>query len=124
MRTITITLDHLPPKELNPNNLRRTHWTVRSRFSRIAKDEMAWLAKHHWKGKKPMNKAIIRYEFHFKDNRTHDYDNLLSACKPYQDGLVVGGVIVNDDCKHLEIGSLKAFYDGVDKVVIKVEERK
>ena len=41
MRTITITLDHLPPKELNPNNLRRTHWTVRSRFSRIAKDEMA-----------------------------------------------------------------------------------
>ncbi len=122
MRTITIKLNHLPPPELNPNQLRRLHWSERSKVSLIARQEVGWLAKVQWHDDKPMMKARINYEFLIKDKRKRDADNLLSACKPYTDGLIDAGVIFYDDIKHLEIGTVRAEYSDRDETVITVEE--
>ena len=122
MRTLTIKLDHLPPAELNPNRLRSLHWTKRSEISKIAREEVGWLAKSQWGDQKPMVRARIGYEFIIKDRRKHDVDNLLSACKPFTDGLIDAGVIFYDDMKHLEYGMVRAIYDTKDETIITIEE--
>ncbi len=122
MRTLEITLNHLPPAELNPNNLRRSHWTVRYRATKEAQEEIGWLVKADWHDDKPMMKARISYEFHTKDHRRRDLDNLLSACKAYQDGLIEVGVLYYDDADRLEIGSVKMIRDNQDKTIISLEE--
>ena len=121
-RRLEITLPHLPPKELNPNNLRRQHWSVRHRATKDAKEEIGWLAKAQWGTDEPMMKARISYMFHAKDRRKRDLDNLLSACKAYQDGLIEVGVMFYDDAEHLEIGRVSLKNDTADKTVILVEE--
>ncbi len=125
MRSLTIELPHLPPAELNPNNLRRLHWSFRYKATQEAKEEVGWLAKIRWTQQydiKPMQKARISYEFHCKDRRRRDLDNLLSACKAYQDGLIEVGVLLFDDAAHLEIGSIKMVCDSEDKTIITVED--
>ncbi len=121
-RRLEITLEHLPPKELNPNNLRSQHWSVRYRATQDAKEEIGWLAKAQWGTDEPMMKARISYEFYAKDRRKRDLDNLLSACKAYQDGLIEVGVIFYDDAGHLEIGRISLTNDIMDKTCILVEE--
>jgi Holliday junction resolvase RusA-like endonuclease len=123
-RELKIVLDHLPPSELNPNNLRRLHWSVRARETAASKDEIGWLAKVDWYDNEPMTRARISYEFHLKDNRKRDLDNLLAACKAYTDGLIETGVIYCDDTQHLEIGSVKAIITGEEKTIITILEIK
>lgn len=122
MRSITIIIPHLPYAELNPNNLRSSHWTVRSQWSKIAREEVGWLCKAQWHDDEPMMKAHISYEFLLKDKRTRDVDNLLAACKPFTDGLIDAGVIFYDDAKHLEYGQVKATYTDKEQTIIRVEE--
>jgi Holliday junction resolvase RusA-like endonuclease len=121
-RRLTITVGHLPPPELNPNNLRREHWTIRYRATKEAQEEIGWLAKVDWRDDKPMMKARISYQFHVKDHRRRDLDNLLSACKAYQDGLIEVGVLFYDDAAHLEIGSVKMIQNTEEKTVLEIEE--
>lgn len=121
MRTITIEIDHLPYKELNPNS--RCHWAVKAGKVKEAREEIGWLAKIQWQDDEPMMKARISYEFHSKDKRKRDLDNLLSACKSYQDSLIDAGVIFYDDAEHLEIGSIKLIQGDEDKTIITVEEQ-
>ena len=120
MRSITIIIDHLPYRELNPNS--RGHWSARSRVSKIARDEVAWLAKTQWHDDSPMMRARISYEYRLKGNRVRDIDNLLAACKPFCDGLIDAGVIFYDDMAHLEYGLVRAVYDVKDETIITVEE--
>ena len=122
MRTLTITLDHLPDPGLSPNRLRSLHWTKRSELMKIAREEVGWLAKAQWKDEKPMMKARISYEFLIKDRRKRDADNLLAACKPFTDGLIDAGVIFYDDMEHLEYGLVRAVYDSKDETIISIEE--
>lgn len=121
-RKLEIQLNHLPPKELNPNNLRRQHWSVRHKATKEAKEEIGWLAKAEWHDDKPMLKARISYMFHTKDHRKRDLDNLLSACKAWQDGLIEVGVLSYDDTEHLEIGGVFLTTDVEDKTYITIEE--
>ena len=121
-RRLEITLEHLPPSELNPNNLRRQHWSIRHRVTNEAKDEIGWLAKAQWHDDKPMMKARISYMFHAKNHRRRDLDNLLSACKAYQDGLIEVGVLYYDDAEHLEIGNVSLTTDDRDATFIVVQE--
>ena len=121
-RRLEITLEHLPPKELNPNNLRRQHWSVRHRATKDAKEEIGWLAKAQWGDDEPMMKARISYMFHAKDRRKRDLDNLLAACKFIPDSLIEVGVLFNDDAEHLEIGRISLTNDVIDKTCILVEE--
>lgn len=121
-RDLKVELNHLPPAALNPNNLRRLHWSERYKATQVAKEEVGWLAKVAWHDDKPMMRARISYEFTVKDHRKRDLDNLLSSCKAYQDGLIEAGVIFYDDADHLEIGSVTFNRGNEDKTVIFIEE--
>jgi len=78
MRTLKIVIEHLPYAELSPNS--RVHWVVKNRAVRASKEEIGWLAKSQWHDDKAMMRARISYEFHVKDKRHRDLDNLLAMC--------------------------------------------
>ena len=80
------------------------------------------MSKEQWHDDKPMQRARISYEFHLKNQKPRDLDNLLASCKAYQDGLIEAGVIFYDDSKHLEIGSVKAIVTGSECMIVTVEE--
>ncbi len=122
MRSITIIIPHLPYAELNPNNLRSSHWTVRSQWSKIAREEVGWLCKAQWHDDEPMTKARISYDFQVKDKRKRDLDNLLAMCKAWQDGLIDVGVLRYDDAKHLEIGHITLKQSDAEQSIVTVEE--
>ncbi len=103
MRQFEITLDHLPDSRLNPNQLRRLHWTERREATDTARQEIGWLTKMKWR-EGPMVKVKVFYKFTVKDGRRHDVDNLVSACKPYIDGLIDVNVLMSDDYKYMSIG--------------------
>jgi len=55
----------------------------------------------------PEGIATIYYEFIVTNKRRRDIDGLLGACKPFQDGLVDAGILLDDDWQHLQIGGAK-----------------
>jgi hypothetical protein len=122
MRTLTITLDHLPPADLNPNRMRSIHWSKRSAVERTAREEAYWLALDKWRKAVPIATARVSVAFTFKDGRERDLDNLLSACKPYLDGLKDAGVISGDSYKHLKYGGIEGKQTGNDQTKIIIEE--
>lgn len=116
-----VIIPYLPPRELNPNSW--SHWSVRSRVTREERNRAGWQAREamlDFKAK-PINHARISYIFHVKDKRKHDLDNLLAACKPWQDGLVDGGLLVSDDCDHLELGRVAVVRGDKDQTEIIIE---
>ena len=121
-RRLIITISHLPYPELNPNS--RVHWAVKARAIKVSREEIGWLAKSQWHDEKPMIKARVSYDFHTKDKRHRDLDNLLAMTKPWQDGLIDGGVIFYDDAHHLEIGDIKLIQSDADQTIISIEEGK
>jgi len=121
-RRLIITISHLPYPELNPNS--RVHWAVKARAIKVSREEIGWLAKSQWHDEKPMIKARVSYDFHTKDKRHRDLDNLLAMTKPWQDGLIDAGVIFYDDAHHLEIGDIKLIQSDADQTIISIEEGK
>ena len=119
-RSIRIEIDHLPFRELNPNS--REHWAVKARAVRASREEIGWLAKVQWHDDKPMVKARISYQFHTKDKRHRDMDNLLSSAKAWQDGLIDAGVIFYDDSQHLEIGQCNVMQGDTEQSIVIVDE--
>ena len=113
----------LPPSELFPNRLRSLHWSVRSRVEAEARYEGKvvglqakpgnWVAPQH---------AVISYEFHWKDKRKRDPESLVAAAKPFIDGLVDAGILIDDDFYHLSIGSVE-YKPGENETIIKVEAK-
>jgi hypothetical protein len=69
--------------------------------------------KKNWEGiiegykpirpKKPIDRAIIYYIFHFKTNRRQDPDNMASAVKFINDGLVNAGFLADDTFDNVDI---------------------
>ena len=121
-RRLIITISHLPYPELNPNS--RVYWAVKARATKVSREEIGWLAKSQWHDEKPMIKARVSYDFHTKDKRHRDLDNLLAMTKPWQDGLIDAGVIFYDDAHHLEIGDIKLIQSDADQTIISIEEGK
>ena len=120
MRTLKITLDHVPYTELNPNS--RVHWAVKAKVIKTSREEVGWLAKVEWKDEKPMVKARISYMFMVKDHRRRDIDNLVAACKSFADGLIDADVLLYDDSKHLEYGVSSITTHDKNDTIITVEE--
>lgn len=102
--TITITL-MLPPKELNPNDRAvpykfrhaRGQYRADARLITAAAMSNAGVAGQ-WKA------AIVQAKFYFKQNRKRDADNLLASLKSAFDGIVDGGLLVDDnELTHLPV---------------------
>jgi crossover junction endodeoxyribonuclease RusA len=90
---MTLTLPW-PDSRLLPN--RKLHWAIKGRASRQAR----WIAwAEAFKKTHPRIKSCTAVvTFHPPDKRRRDLDNLLRACKPYWDGMVDAGLLVDDSC--------------------------
>lgn len=93
-RPFVIHLNHLPDRALSPNA--RKHWRVVSKAKREAKAETYYLCREEGIPDQPFEKATITVTFKVDNKRRRDIDNLFAALKPYIDGLVVAGVLVDD----------------------------
>lgn len=93
-----------PPAGLNPNRLRRLHWSQRSRVVREYREEIGWDSKvcaqkmmaiggPTFPLKPPVEATVT---FVVPDRRKTDEDNLLAMLKPAWDGLVDAGVLTGD----------------------------
>ena len=112
----------LPPSELMPNRLRTLHWAVRARVQAEARQEGFLVAMEGKDGWTAPEHAVISYEFHWKDKRKRDLDNLVSGCKAWLDGIVQSGVLLGDDAYHLSIGSV-TYSPGKNETVITIEAK-
>ena len=106
-----IVLPHLPPSKAYPN--KKTHYFTLSSIRREQQEEMIAYVMEQGRPDTPYDRAHITITWRSKDKRNRDGDNLLSAMKGSIDGLIHGGVIVDDSAKHL---SYTLYYEGGDKV--------
>ena len=120
LRECRITIDHLPFRELSPNA--RHHWAVKARAVKAQREEVGWLAKSVWGNQSPMTHARISYEFKVTDKRYRDIDNLVSACKSFQDGLVDGGMLASDNSEHLDVGYSTLSQGEAEQTIIAIKE--
>lgn len=107
---LTIELPFLPPKELSPNF--RGHWGQIYSAKAWVKKDTAFAALHA-AGEAGLNIAptasavfetiMLRITFVFKDRRKRDYDNYVARSKAIIDGLVAGGVVVDDSSDRLRL---------------------
>ena len=95
MSRFTITIDGLPPPELSPNT--REHWAARYEAGQVAK-QMAWAEARKALGHKsaPMWGKVGVEIIWYCNGIRRDYDNFLARSKPYWDGLVAAGIIIDD----------------------------
>jgi Holliday junction resolvase RusA-like endonuclease len=95
-----------PDARLLPN--RKLHWAVKARATIDARSEARFVSED-WRNLKAreLNVRIprplllsctARVTFYPPDKRRRDLDNLLRACKPYWDGMVDAGLLVDDSC--------------------------
>ena len=120
LRACQLIFDHLPFRELSPNA--RHHWAVKARAVKAQREEAGWLAKSVWGNQDPMTYARISYEFKVTDKRQRDIDNLVSACKSFQDGLIDGGVILKDDSEHLAWWKATITQGKAEQTIVRIEE--
>ena len=90
----------LPAKELSPNA--RVHWSVRNRATQEAKDAVVCAVLEQRARSKPLATATVTVRFVVPNYRRRDHQNLIASSKAYVDGLVLAGVIVDDDTKHIK----------------------
>ena len=95
MNRITILFEHWPDKALFPNKAGNTlHWAQRSALRKAHREEAFWLAI---KENSYFKQATIEIQVTAKDKRKRDLDGLLTACKPWIDGIVDAGIMEDDN---------------------------
>lgn len=105
--SITIEVPMLPPQEFNPNW--RGHWADRYRAGKVYQ-EATYYSAVDARNKaimiEPFPKAELELICIFPERRGRDADNLLAKFKPGLDALVMAGLLIDDDAKHLTIGAI------------------
>ncbi len=112
----------LPPKELSPNAGKK--WNVH-KINRITQkaqsDTIAYVREQMPRGV-PLEQATVTMTFVVPDRRDRDKDNFIAAAKPYLDGLVKAGVIMDDNWKRINtIYPDLVYQKGVSMTIIEVE---
>ena len=111
-KAIEITFPHWPDKALFPNTAgKKLHWAQRSELRAIAKEEAYWLAYN--KLDKPFERATIDIFVTAGDNRRRDLDGFVSAVKSYIDGIVLAGIIKDDN--YFVVPRISITFQGVGK---------
>ena len=111
------------PYGLNPNEASRMHWRTK------AKIRKAWRMEGRLHGSEALgargdfiDPAIITFEFVYKMSRRRDIDNYVAAMKPFIDGLVDSGLLVDDSYEHLRHGEHRFTKGESDQIVIDIEQ--
>ena len=84
-----------PDSRLLPN--RKLHWALKATAARNARTT-AWAIAYGADWSHQISACMARVTFYPPDKRRRDLDNLLRACKPYWDGMVDAGLLVDDSC--------------------------
>ena len=129
MKTI-VEIPGLPSFDLNPNA--RVHWGKKSEAKRNARDIMMAALKDKDNPvhipNEPYEAAVLKIEFvaGFKDRqrKNRDMDNLLASAKPYIDGLVDGGVLVDDTAVRLRYELVYRFGEEAKMVFTVTKKRR
>ena len=96
---ISITIGSLPPAEYSPNS--RAHWTKKRKARVLAYDEVIALVNEQgWHGP-AIDPAYVTVSWGVNDKRRRDTDNFVGRTKPYIDGLVHAGVLVDDSSRNV-----------------------
>ena len=119
MRKMRIELGSLPNSLLNPN--KRLHHMKLNKEKAEAKDDAIALVKEQGSPATPYEKAHITITWVAKDKRRRDVENLFASMKAYIDGLVVSGLLIDDDWMHVSY-TLKYERGAKDNTIIDVEE--
>ena len=91
MYTLTIEIPGLPSINTASNN----HWRVRARHNRKWRHDTILSAKAAGLPPEPLWRATVVCTRH--SAREPDFENLAHSFKPLVDGLVTGGVLVDDN---------------------------
>ena len=86
----------LPPKERSPHAGKKQNVHKLARITREAHEYTIAMVREQMPRGKPLEKATVKFTFIKPTRGRRDKDNLIAAAKPYQDGLVLAGVIVDD----------------------------
>lgn len=89
----------MPDRKLSPNA--RTHWAVKARLTKAARDKGKWATQKvlHDAGMAPpkWQKAHYSVTFYQRTNARADNDNRMASLKAYRDGIADSGLVA-DDC--------------------------
>jgi hypothetical protein len=101
--------DWVPDMGLSLNGRRRASpWDIRA-WQQAAHERVTialWQAPWHPRGRSQMPRFVyarVAVEFVFPVRRRRDPDNLAGLVKPCLDTLVTEGLLMDDDCDHLEL---------------------
>ena len=98
MRSIKLTIKGIPPS-LNQLVGKENAWLYR-KAKREWTDAVVWSIRAQGiRLPKPFEHSVITITYYFKDNRRHDADNY--SGKLLLDGLTRGGIIADDDLRHI-----------------------
>lgn len=93
--SVTITLP-LPAKSLSPNA--RVHHMTLARAKAVHTKRAAWVTFEVLHGDTPKwQSATIQATFYHAQQRRRDQMNLLGSLKAYEDGLVLAGLLADDE---------------------------
>lgn len=107
-----IEISQLPPVEFSLNW--RGHWSKHHEAGKVYQEAVFYEcvdARNKAGNCKPLDRAIVNLTFIFPCPRKRDEDNLRSRFKPGLDAIVLAGLIIDDDLKHLKIGKVKVLVD-------------
>jgi hypothetical protein len=119
VRVGVIEVGAIPEKELRGNS--RAHPLTKHRLGRkwreSGRDHKNFeLGVGWWE----VPKVRITFEFHH--SRKIDHDNLAIGMKPFVDGLVDGGLVVDDGPDHVVYGQHTFVKDSESKVIVTIQE--
>jgi hypothetical protein len=125
--SVVLVFPELPYSELNPNNLRRSHWSKRSEVSAIAREEAKLLGLQAVRAQGvvglPFQTCKIEEVFYVPTRRKIDIENLMAACKAWCDGIVDAGILVDDGWEHvLKLSGRVIYRKGVEGTEITIKE--
>ena len=96
----TIELGYIPPASVRGNS--RAHHIVKWRDSQKLRDSGFWHGCVELIDMGQVDHITLTFEFHH--NRLVDHDNLAIGMKPWVDGLVEAGIVLDDSPDHVSYG--------------------
>lgn len=117
--SITIN-DWVPDSRLLLNGRNRVHWgTIKSCKERTKQVIRDFLDGFPGSTDVTFSHGRVAIEFEYVQKRRRDPDNLAGLVKPIMDALVEAGVLVDDDCEHVDL-TIKARTTGRSATTIEI----
>ncbi len=110
----------LPPKELSPNAGKKWNVHMINRITQKAQSDTIAFVREQIPRGTPLEHATVTVTFVVSTRGRRDLDNLIAAAKPYQDGLVKAGVIVDDNSGVIKTDWSIEYQKGIRKTIIEV----